>query len=327
MNIRIKLLGILALTVLVTWSTSAPAHETDQFSNRADPIADSTEPLNQKVNQAIRRVAKTHENNKSRRDIVDALFNKLGSRFLVDRLEGWAIKSPKIEKLATDRYESVYAKHPIWATRVTSIFGVGETIRVNNQLIGTDKIGHFMSQGRKIYRRYLDYGSEERAVVQAAHAEFMIFGQISNGNFSNADLVANYEGHRFFRSLFEDDIIPGKQSILRWEDGGWIVQREFDWSDHVNEYWDEALNINHFDKLLYPYMLKAFVRMCPQYWENPSHYTIESEQQLKDRYAFLGMKDNQDLRLDSLCSDKTPETQGLLSAAESNGGPFLHSTY
>ncbi len=80
------------------------------------------------------------------------------------------------------------------------------------------------------------------------------------------------------------------------------MQRDFDWSDHVNEYWDEALNINHFDRLLYPHMLKAFVRMCPQYWENPSLYTVADEQALKDRYAFLGMKDNQDLRLDNLCA-------------------------
>ena len=309
MNTCERIFTLAAAAILIVSSASAAAHETDQFSNRSDPIADSTEPLNLKVNQAIARVAKTHRKKKSRRAIVDGLFDKLGSRFLVDRLEGWAIKSPKVEKLKTGRYDSVYSRHPIWATRVTSVFGVGETIRVNDQLIGTDKIGHFMSQGRKIYRRFLNYGSEDRAVVQAAHAEFMVFGQMSNGNFSNADLVANYEGHRFYRSLFEDDVIPGKPAILRWEDGGWVVQRQFDWADHINEYWDEALNINHFDALLYPYMLKQFVRMCPRYWENPSLYTIEDEQPLRDRYAHLGMKDNQQLRLDYLCStDKSADS-------------------
>lgn len=308
MKTHVTVYSLIALAILAAGPTTALAHETDQFSNRADPIADSTEPLNEKVNQAIARVARKHHDDKSRKVIVNALFDKLGSRFLVDRLEGWAIKSPAVEKLQTGRFESVYSKHPIWATRVTSIFGVGETIRVNSQLIGTDKIGHFMSQGRKIYRRYLQYGSEERAVVQAAHAEFMVFGQLSNGNFSNADLVANYEGHRFFRSLFEDNVVAGKQAILRWENDSWVVQRDFDWADHVNEYWDEALNINHFDALLYPYMLKQFVGMCPRYWENPSLYTIADEQPLKDRYSLLGMKDNQELRLDSLCRVKQAGT-------------------
>jgi murein DD-endopeptidase MepM/ murein hydrolase activator NlpD len=314
MNKHRRSFSILVVAVFLAWSAAVPAHETDQFSNRADPIADSTDLLNEKVNAAIARVAEKQRKDDDQMVIVDALFGKLGSRFLVDRLEGWAIKSPEVEKLQTGRFDSIYSGHPIWATRVTTFFGVGDTIRINDQLVGTDKIGHFMSQGRKIYRRYLKYDSEERAVVQAAHAEFMVFGQLSNGNFSNADLVANYEGHRFFRSLFEDDIVSGKPAILRWENDGWVMQRDFDWSDHVNEYWDEALNVNHFDVLLYPYMVKQFVSMCPQYWENPTLYTIADEQPLKERYAHLGMKDNSDLRLDSLCAVRNPEKPDTLAA-------------
>ena len=256
MNNPTKSFIILAAAVLVAWSAAVPAHETDQLTNRTDPIADSTEVLNQKVNAAIARVARKQRKDDDRMAFVDAIFNKIGSRFLVDRIEGWAIKSARVEKLKTGRYDNVYSGHPIWAVRVTEFFGIGQTIRLNEQLVGTDKLGHFVSQGRKYYRRFLRYDSEEKAAEQAAFAEFAVFGQMSNGNFSNADLVANYEGHRFFRSLFEDDIISGKPAILRWENNGWIVQREFDWADHVNEYWDEALNINHFDALLYKHMHK-----------------------------------------------------------------------
>lgn len=247
--------------------------------------------------------------------LVNAIFRKLGSRLLVDRIEKWAIESPEVEKLKTGRFDSVYSSHPIWAVRVTKFFGVGQTIRVNNQLIGTDKLGHFVSQGRKYYRRFLRFDSEERAAVQSAYAEFLVFGQMSNGNFSNADLVANYEGHRFFRSLFEDDIVPGKPAILRWEDNGWIIQRPFDWADHVNEYWDEALNINHFDALLYKHMHKRFVSHCPQYWQSPSLYTVANEQPLKDRYAHLGMKENSVLRLDSLCPVQVYLDEGVRLAS------------
>ena len=172
---------------------------------------------------------------------------------------------------------------------------------MNNQLIGTDKIGHFMSQGRKIYRRYLNYGSEERAVVQAAHAEFMIFGQMSNGNFSNADLVANYEGYRFYRSLFEDGIVPGKPSILAWRDGGWVIQRPFTWADHVNEYWDEALNVNHYDWLLYQRMRRRMVSICDQYWAAPELYVLHDEEALWERYAHLELRETRGMRLDGLC--------------------------
>lgn len=301
MNNRSKLLVILVAAVVVAWPAAVLAHETDQFSNRADPIADSTQVLNRKVNRAIARVVEKRRTGDDRIAFVNALYGKLGGRFLVDRLEKWAIESPEVEKLKTGRYNSVYSGHPIWAVRVTKLFGVGQTMRVNNQLIGTDKLGHFVSQGRKYYRRFLYYDSEEKAAKQSAFAEWAVFGQMSNGNFSNADLVANYEGHRFFRSLFEDDIVPGKPAILRWEGNGWSIQRQFDWADHVNEYWDEALNINHFDALLYKHMYKRFITYCPRYWQNPSLYTIFNEPRLKDRYSHLGLRDNSVLRLDSLC--------------------------
>ena len=319
MNNNIRSFIILAAAVFVAWSAAVPAHETDQFSNRTDPIADSTEVLNYKVNKALAGIARKQRKDADRMAFVNAIFDELGSRFLVDRIEKWAIKSPKVEKLKTGRYDSVYSGHPIWAVRVTKLFGVGQTIRLNDQLVGTDKLGHFVSQGRKYYRRFLRYDSEAKAAEQSARAEWAVFGQISNGNFSNADLVANYEGHRFFRSLFEDDIIPGKPAILRREGDSWIIQRQFDWGDHVNEYWDEALNVNHFDALLFKHMHKRFISYCPRYWKNPSLYTIVNEQPLKDRYGHLGLRDNSVLRLDSLCPVQifleTGTIAGTLAAA------------
>ena len=302
MSIIVKSLVIIATAVVVTYPAELHAHETDQFRNRAVPIMDSTKVLNREVNKAITDVAERKwRKGDDRMAVVNAIFGKLGSRFLVDHIEKWAIRSPEVDKVKSSRYGSVYSGHPFWAVRVTKIFGVNQTIRVNDQLIGTDKLGHFVSQGRKFYRRFLHHQSEEKAARRAAFAEWAVFGQMSNGNYSNADLVANYEGHRFFRSLFEDDIIPGKPAILRWDGNRWVVQREFDWADHVNEYWDEALNINHFDAMPYNHMYRRFISYCPQYWQNPSLYTIVDEQQLMSRYSHLGMKDNSVLRLDSLC--------------------------
>ena len=319
MNNSIRLFVILAAMLTVACSMTALAHETDQFSNRTDTITDSTQVLNREVNKALVEVVRERHNDADTMAVVNAIYHKLGGRFLVDRIEKWAIESPEVEKLKTGRYDSVYAEHPIWAVRVTKLFGVGQTIRVNEQLIGTDKLGHFMSQGRKYYRRFLRYDSEEKAAEQGAFAEWAVFGQMSNGNYSNADLVANYEGHRFFRSLFEDDIVAGKPAILRWEDGGWHMQRPFDWADHVNEYWDEALNVNHFDALLYGFMYREFVSYCPRYWRNPELYTIVNEQQLATRYAHLGLRDNSVLRLDSLCPVQVYIATGIISTASING--------
>ena len=283
------------------WLAQAQAYETDQHTGRDTDIADSTQILNDKVNDTILEIVSGWDRGHDEMAVVNEFYRILGGRHWVDRLERWAMKSDEVERLDVGRYESIFAGHPVWATRVAKIFGTGATIRVNEQLIGSDKIGHFISQGRKYYKRYLRYGSEEQAAEQSAFTERAIFGQLANGVYSNADLVANYEGHRFYRSLFEDDIIPGKPAILRWDGDGWIVQRPFDWADHVNEYWDEALNINHYDAALYKHMHETFVAMCPDYWERPELYTIADEERLKARYAHLQLRDTSELRLDSLC--------------------------
>ena len=314
---KIKLLeqAIAVVGAALVFCAVASANETDQFYDRDKPIADSTEVLNKKVNETIAEIVARRRNDPKQKNIVTAVYRKLGGRRFVDKLERWLIKSPEVEKREVRRRDSIYSGMPIWSTRTIYIFGIGETLRVNDQLIGSDKISHFLSQGWKFHKRYQKYGSEEAAAKRSVFTERAIFGSGATGSFSNADLVANFEGYRFYRSLFEDDVIPGKPAILRWEDGRWVVQREFDWADHVNEYWDEALNMNSYDVLLRKRMHKKLVNICPQYWHDPAIYRIENEEELRGRYAHLGMRDTRDTRLDTLCIAHLPETGDTLVGA------------
>ena len=303
-------------------SITANAYETDQYFNRSQPIADATAVLNREVNKTIEAIVADWSRKRNDLRFVSDVYHELGGHHWVDKLERWAMKSPEVEKLETPRYDSVYSGLPLYSVRATFFFGIGDTIRVNDELIGSDKIGHFFSQGRKYYRRYLRDGSEEKAASYSAYTERAIFGRGTTGSYSNADLVANYEGYRFYRSLFEDDIVPGKLAILRWEDGHWIVQREFDWADHVNAYWDEALNINHFDGWLYKPMRARLISLCPAYWENPELYTVHDEEILLVRYSHLGLRDTSDLRLDHLCPLEAPqEGESALAAGETPPQP------
>jgi len=277
------------------------AYETDQFTNRLTPLADSTELLDARVNQTIEDLVSGWRGPRKDWKAVNFIYNDIGGRHWVDKIERWAMKSEQVERLQPTRYDSIYQGHPIWATRVAALFGVGPTIKVNGQLIGSDKLGHFLSQGRKFYRRYLKFLDESKAAEHSAYTERALFGQMTTGVYSNADLVANYEGYRFYRSLFEDDIVPGKAAILAWEDDHWVIQRPFTWADHVNEFWDEALNINHYDALLYPHMKERLEAFCPEYFKNPASYEVRNEQQLVDRYSHLQLRDTSELRLDHLC--------------------------
>lgn len=287
--------------LLFAAGTTAFAYETDQFTNRVDELRDSTEVLNREVNRTIADIVADWDKGHDEMAMVDAIYRKIGGLHWVDRLERWAIKSPEVDKLETHRYGSIYSGLPIWSVRVTWFFGIGKTIRVNDELIGSDKIGHFLSQGRKFYRRYRRLGSESQAAEWSAYTERALFGQMTTGSYSNADLVANYEGHRFYRSLFEDDIVPDKPAILRWEGDAWIIQRDFDWADHVNAFWDEALNVNHYDWLLYQRMRRRMVSMCDQYWAAPELYVLHDEEALWERYEQLELRETRGMRLDGLC--------------------------
>ncbi len=298
---RQRLIILIAAAVTAGVPVASFAYETDQLTNRDQLITDSTAVLNREVNNALATIVEKWDRDHDEMAFVNEIYRKIGGLHWVDKIERWAMRSPEVDRLDTPRYGSVFSGQPIWAVRVTKLFGVGKTIRLNNQLIGTDKLGHFISQGRKYYRRFVRLGNEDRAALKSAFTEEAIFGSLTTGMYSNADLVANYEGHRFYRSLFEDGIVEGKPAILRWEDGSWVIQREFDWADHVNEYWDEALNVNHYDALLYSHMHERFISFCPDYWKNPSLYTIVNEERLKRRYAHLKLEDTSELRLDSLC--------------------------
>ncbi|MGD9265641.1 MAG: hypothetical protein PVJ71_07675 [Lysobacterales bacterium] len=282
----------------------AGAYETDQFSNRLQFIEDSTALMNKRVTLAIADTITPWEGPRDQMKVVNGIFKRIGGRHWVDKLERYAMNSDEIERLDTPKHESIYRGHPFWATRVAGFYGVGGTLKINQTLVGTDKIGHFLSQGRKFYRRMLRMESESAAAEQSAFTERALFGQMSTGSYSNADLVANYEGYRFYRSLFEDGVVPGKPAILAWEDDHWKMQRPFDWADHVNDYWDEALNINHYDQLLYPHMKERFMTYCDDYRLAPDLYEVrDDEEALKQRYKHLQLRDTSELRLANLCRE------------------------
>ena len=304
----------LLLLLLLIFSAPAPAgaYETDQFNNRQQPIKDSTSILNQQVTLAIGSVIAGWQGKPAEKKVVDGIYYKIGGKHWVDKLERFAMASEEVERLDTPPHDSIYSGHPLYATRVAGLFGVGPTLKINNVLVGTDKLGHFLSQGRKYYRRWLRMGDESKAAEHSAYTERAIFGQMTTGSYSNADLVANFEGFRFYRSLFEDNISPGKPAILAWKDDHWIMQRPFDWADHVNDYWDEALNINHYDELLYPHMKTRLLTFCDIYYESPELFMVRDEEALKYRYRYLQLRDTSDLRLDNLCTTEI-DTESVTS--------------
>jgi hypothetical protein len=311
-------LCVLAFVLMCLAPAPAGAYETDQFTRRLEPLKDSTAALDERVNQSIEAAARGASGAPDQNEVVDAIYHDIGGHHWVDRIERWAMNSDQVDRLTLDRHDSIYSHQPLWATRVAGLFGVGPTIKLNDTLVGSDKLGHFLSQGRKFWRRYQRYHDEAKAAERSAYTERALFGQMTTGSYSNADLVANYEGYRFYRSLFEDGVIPGKPAILAWDTDHWRVQRPFTFADHVNAYWDEALNVNDFDALLYPYMRERLLTYCGDFYAAPERYDIPDEHPLQTRYFdLLQLRKTSELRLSRLCPAETGNGAATRSAERS----------
>jgi len=305
--VRFHIVCLAALLCVVASGTGA-AYETDPYSNRRVPLRDSAPAMNREVNAALADIVAHWQGPRDDNRMVMAVFKKLGGYYWVDHLERWAMDSPEVERLPTPLRHSIYRGLPIRLTRVAAAFGVAPVFRIGDSLVGTDKIGHFLSQGRKFWQRWHRNGDERREADTASRVEGGIFGSVTTGTFSNADLVSDYEGYRFYRSLFEDDIVPGKPAILRWQDGHWQIQRPFDWNDHVNAYWDEALNPNKYQKGLRRAMRARLHDFCGDAGQAPELYRLDPavDAELAVRYELIHLRSDPDMRLDAICTDEPP---------------------
>ncbi len=114
------------------------------------------------------------------------------------------------------------------------------------------------------------------------------------GIYSNADLVANYEGFLFYLGLFSDGAVADRRAIFVWQDGRPVQRRQFDWADHINAFWDEALNPNRYDGVLRPHMEERLLGFCSQYLSQPELYAVSDASQLYERYQHIGIAEYED---------------------------------
>ncbi len=303
---RRRLAAGVALAVALG-ATSARAYEADQYTHRLTPVRDSREVLNRRVNDALRDILAAWRDGPPQTVLekwrfARRIYWKLGGLFWVHHLEAWASKSPEIDRLPQSRYHSVYEGAPILPGPVLRVFGVCHTIKLAGSLLGTDKLGHFFAQGVKFYGSYIEGRSEAQIVRRGQFNERWLFGQWTTGVYSNADLVADYEGYRFYRSLLEDGVVPGKPAIVGWRDGKPFLQRPFDWADHVDDYWDEEANPSFLAPGLQRFMSVRLARYCPDYWRDPLAWLPRNEAELERRYAGVGLRPMPQNRMDNVCA-------------------------
>ena len=127
-------------------------------------LTDSTDILNEGFNQMLEEIAAEWTRGDNPRKFAKRVYKVMGGRHYIDKYERWARNHPEIELIAIPREQSIYRGGPFWQTRVVFFFGLGPVIRINEELVGIDKMGHFLSTGWKYHRRHMRGESEDKVL-------------------------------------------------------------------------------------------------------------------------------------------------------------------
>ncbi len=151
-------------------------------------------------------------------------------------------------------------------------------VRVGDVLFGTDKLGHFFTNGLRYLDRFDDAVAAGSTVADAELAAVRLgiaqergwLGMGVCGVFSYADLAANWRGLLFFRGLCASSSRPPSPSSPRLlqHDGRWVMSPAFDIAAVVDPCWDEAFATSAFSPAEDEPVRRAIVELCPR-WRRP----------------------------------------------------------
>jgi hypothetical protein len=282
----ISRLLILALTALgFLHILSSTAAEIDSVTTRGVPLDDSRKAINAIFNARLRTgVAQANPSpddfarldadafcdpDRLHSEIRKAIFDSLLPRW---GLRGYDLDRQMRELLADRSYalslnDSIYRDVDFLEGLSLRLKALSDVVVIDGQLVGLDKIGHFFAEGWRYFEHTHDDGdSLEQAMQWGSRQEAGKFGYDTTGIFSFADLVANFNGWRFWNEIRHTRDDPLKRPVenffsrpyvvcdLRLLDSirhlkpirTWKLTRAFDLRDYVDGAWDEGNNCNSY---------------------------------------------------------------------------------
>jgi hypothetical protein len=168
-------------------------------------LQDAVSDINTKVNDALADARKSSGGRSPR--LEEAVYKLLGKPnripFHMAPIEDWAAALPEAkDKVPGKVYQpldsdSQYKDNSVWG-------GLAKVMQVAGIYIGVDKLGHFLQLGyNEYYLRTLGPGalSTDDAATEGDKTEEGIYGLLTTGVYSNADIAANRAGLKFYQDL------------------------------------------------------------------------------------------------------------------------------
>lgn len=266
---------------LMAFQTSLAA-EIDSVTPRGYKLENSLATINEIFNQRIQEGV--DEANGQRDDIEDlegdefcdqeTLYTELRKAIFQSFTASWGLKGYSLDQqlrslLAGNSYslaleDSIYRDISYLEGFSLNLKKLSDVVNINDHLIGLDKLGHFFAEGWQ-YFELSEYkvANMDQALIWGQEQEEGKFGYTTTGIFSYADLVANFNGWRFWNKvlLSDDDPLKGLVANLfnrpyvscdiqvfssiknRKVVRAWEVNTDFDLADYIDGAWDEGNNL------------------------------------------------------------------------------------
>lgn len=269
---------------MLTITCVATAAEVDSVSTRNIVLKDSLAALDELVNRRIQAgvdEANRRRDNYSRMgsdDFCDEeiLYDELRKSIFDSFTASWGLKGFSLDKqlreiLHRQSYElplreSIYRDISLEEGISLNLKALTNVARVDGYLIGFDKIGHFFSEGWQYFNLvHFRESSLDEALHWGTMREQGRYGFTTTGIFSYADLVANFNGYRFWSRVrkAEKDPVSWYKSVLqrpyvrcklqivdsiryRKMVRVWEVDSLFNFSEYIDGVWDEGTNCNSY---------------------------------------------------------------------------------
>lgn len=256
---------LMALAIGFTVLTNHAA-EVDQFTKRNDPLNDSSTILNQKANEYVQvALAKLNERSLDCQSLAEEknLYVEL-RKYFANHTKGeltiYALKSDEVQKRKLKIQDSIFKHWTIWdgfllgrSSANDSDLALGPLIKMDQVVIGTDKLEHLFGRGFSYFNNfYLKGKSLDKTIGSGVFGEKTLYGgnKLATGVFSYADLSANFNGMRFWNHMLQKraDVMGDNFGpyIVCNSDKKWEQVKNIDFTHYFDESNDEAINCSKF---------------------------------------------------------------------------------
>jgi hypothetical protein len=304
--------SILVVLVSVCMATaSCLAAEIDSVTTRGIYLENSRAIINQIINQRIKEGVTNANKTSSIKQIVgdlevfkrkeycdeDTLYKELRKAIFNSNTVAWGLKGYDVDMQLRDLLretsyalslnDSIYRDINYIEGISLNLKELSDLVNIQGYLIGLDKIGHYFAEGWHYFEMTaLNDKSIYEALAWGRKKEAGLFGYTTTGVFSYADLVANFNGMRFWNKILlkRDDPIKGRianllnrsyvscsiQIISSLKAGeivkAWEVNAKFDISDYIDGSWDEGNNCNSYeDPVIEEKVTKRIYKVDPNF--------------------------------------------------------------